>query len=180
MAEEKFKDSIAYMHVHAQNLGHIFWTLFVYSCREDTQSDYVEFSNFNVELMDRKMRRMCGTNSSTIKHHVLSDGNFFRVTFRSNDAYDATGFEAFYQFRKYEGLLYHVTTTAAAAAIQHYTIVILRTPTSIGGGIIKIIRRGVCLSVCLSVACLHLTRKRKGLGSPKLAEWKANARSKPI
>ena len=150
MAEEKFKDSIAYMHVHAQNLGHIFWTLFVYSCREDTQSDYVEFSNFNVELMDRKMRRMCGTNSSTIKHHVLSDGNFFRVTFRSNDAYDATGFEAFYQFRKYEGLLYHVTTTAAA--IQYYTIVILRTPTSIGGGIIKN-NKARCLSVCLSV-CL--------------------------
>jgi len=30
--------------------------------------------------------------------------------------------------------------------------------------------RGVCLSVCPSVACLDLTRKRKGLGSPKLAE----------
>jgi len=31
---------------------------------------------------------------------------------------------------------------------------------------------GVRLSVCPSVACLNLTRERKGLGSPKLAEWK--------
>jgi len=29
-------------------------------------------------------------------------------------------------------------------------------------------RRGVYPSVCLSVACLDLTRERKGLGSPKL------------
>jgi len=55
--------------------------------------------------MDRKMRRMCGTKSSNIKDDVTSDGNFFRVTFKSNDAYDATGFEAFYQFRKDEGSL---------------------------------------------------------------------------
>jgi len=75
----------------------------MYSCGEDTQSDYVEFSNFNVELMDRKMRRKCGKKSSNVRNFVESDGNFFRVTFKSNDAYDATGFEAFYQFRKYEG-----------------------------------------------------------------------------
>jgi len=34
---------------------------------------------------------------------------------------------------------------------------------------------GVCLSVRLSlclVACLDLTRERKGLGSPKLTGWK--------
>jgi len=31
---------------------------------------------------------------------------------------------------------------------------------------------GVCLSVCLSIACLDLTRERKGAGSPKLAGWK--------
>ena len=39
-----------------------------------------------------------------MKQGVTSDGNFFRVTFKSNDAYDKTGFEAFYQFRKQEGL----------------------------------------------------------------------------
>ena len=63
----------------------------------------MEFSNFNVQLMDRKMRRMCGAKSSSARHAVTSDGNFFRVTFKSNDAYDATGFTALYQFRKYEG-----------------------------------------------------------------------------
>ena len=31
---------------------------------------------------------------------------------------------------------------------------------------------GVCLSVCLSVAFLDLTRERKSLVSPKLAGWK--------
>jgi len=31
---------------------------------------------------------------------------------------------------------------------------------------------GVCLSVCLSVPCLDLTRERKGLGSPNVAGWK--------
>ena len=29
-----------------------------------------------------------------------------------------------------------------------------------------------CLSVCLSVPCLNITRERKGLGSPKLRRWK--------
>jgi len=73
------------------------------SCKEDTQSDYVEFSNFNVDLMDRKMRRMCGRGSSDVRNEVMSDGSFFRVTFKSNDAYDATGFNASFQFRKYRG-----------------------------------------------------------------------------
>jgi len=55
-----------------------------------------------VKLTDRKMRRMCGADKL---NRVTSDGNFFRVTFKSNDAYDATGFEATYQFRKHKGLL---------------------------------------------------------------------------
>ena len=75
----------------------------IYRCVEDTQSDYVEFSNFNVKLKDRKMNRFCGTKEESKKKTVNSDGNFFRVTFKSNDVYDATGFEAFYQFRKYVG-----------------------------------------------------------------------------
>ena len=72
-------------------------------CSEDSQSDYVEFSNFNIALTDRKMSRYCGTKEETSKKVVQSDNNFFRVTFKSNDVYDALGFEAFYQFRKYEG-----------------------------------------------------------------------------
>jgi len=35
---------------------------------------------------------------------------------------------------------------------------------------------GVYLSVCLSVACLDLTRERRGLGSQKLTGWKPIAR----
>jgi len=41
-------------------------------------------------------------------------------------------------------------------------------PISVGTGHYKMIG-GVRLSVCLPVACLDLTRERKGLGSPKLA-----------
>ena len=71
------------------------------SCMETTQSDYVEFSNFNVELTDRKYNRLCGSKESNIvKNAVYSDGSFFRVTFKSNDNFDSTGFEAEYQFRK--------------------------------------------------------------------------------
>ena len=35
---------------------------------------------------------------------------------------------------------------------------------------------GVCRYVYLSIACLDLTRKRKGLERPKLAEWTPIAR----
>jgi len=74
------------------------------SCQADTQSDYVEFSNFNVPLVDRKMSRLCGTKDK-LPREIVSDGTFFRATFRSNELYDATGFQAVYQFRKVEGTM---------------------------------------------------------------------------
>ena len=73
-------------------------------CLDSSRSDYVEFSNFNIHLMDRKMSRMCGSKEDNFQRSVVSDGNFFRVTFKSNADFDATGFEAFYQFRKIEGV----------------------------------------------------------------------------
>ena len=50
--------------------------------------------------------------------------------------------------------------------------VFIMHPTSVGRGIMKWWPVPVYLSVCLSVACLDLTRERKGLGNPKLAGWK--------
>jgi len=80
------------------------WRLTVCRCDEvESQSDYVDFSNFNIDLMDRKMSRLCGSKEDLAKKEVSSDSNFFRVTFKSNDAFDSTGFEAFYQFRRVEG-----------------------------------------------------------------------------
>ena len=70
------------------NLGH-------YSCDEDSHSDFVEFSNYMP--VDRKFDRQCGTIKDL---KMKSDRKFFRVTFRSNDRYDATGFHATYQFNK--------------------------------------------------------------------------------
>ncbi|XP_067118714.1 suppressor of lurcher protein 1-like [Centruroides vittatus] len=65
-------------------------------CESDSASDYVEFSNFRT--VDRKIPKHCGSRKPKV---IESDGDFFRVTFKSNDKFDGTGFEAFYQFRNY-------------------------------------------------------------------------------
>ncbi|CAG7721938.1 unnamed protein product [Allacma fusca] len=65
----------------------------VQPCDEESHSDYVEFSNYMP--VDRKFDRQCGTIKDL---KMKSDRKFFRVTFRSNDRYDATGFHATYQF----------------------------------------------------------------------------------
>jgi len=54
--------------------------------------------------------------------------------------------------------------------------------TSVGRGHQKWWAVSVCLSVCLSVTCLDVTRERKGIGSPKLSGWKPITRvtRKPI
>ncbi|RWS05139.1 Suppressor of lurcher protein 1-like protein, partial [Dinothrombium tinctorium] len=67
-------------------------------CTTETASDYVEFSNY--KSVDRKIPRHCGMKKPKT---IESDGDFFRVTFKSNDRFDGTGFEAFYQFRSPEG-----------------------------------------------------------------------------
>ncbi|XP_076358820.1 suppressor of lurcher protein 1-like [Tachypleus tridentatus] len=63
-------------------------------CTTEFASDYMEFSNFRT--VDRKIPRHCGSKKPKV---IESDGDFFRVTFVSNDKFDGTGFEAFYQFR---------------------------------------------------------------------------------
>ncbi|KAK2141303.1 hypothetical protein LSH36_1123g00051 [Paralvinella palmiformis] len=78
------------------------------NCDEKTQSDYLEFSNFNIP--DRKMSRFCGIREGESKKKVHSDGPFFRVLFKSNDMYDAQGFEAFYQFVKVRGKDFGIKT----------------------------------------------------------------------
>ena len=72
---------------------------------EDTQSDFVESSNFHTGLIDRKMDRLCGSEDKHKEKEIKSDGGFFRVTFKSNDVYDAIGFKAQYYFTTYQGEL---------------------------------------------------------------------------
>ncbi|GLG99326.1 Cubilin homolog [Gryllus bimaculatus] len=62
-------------------------------CSDISASDFVEFSNFYGP--DRKYERKCGELKG---FEVDSDRKFFRVTFRSNDRLDGTGFNATYQF----------------------------------------------------------------------------------
>ncbi|KAI5711682.1 hypothetical protein M8J75_002334 [Diaphorina citri] len=62
-------------------------------CEARTASDYIEFSNYMAR--DRKFPRYCGYISP---FEVTSDQKFFRLTFRSNDRLDGTGFNASYYF----------------------------------------------------------------------------------
>ncbi|GLH06213.1 Cubilin homolog, partial [Gryllus bimaculatus] len=78
----------------------------VQPCEALTASDYVEFSNFMAR--DRKYSRYCGQLKAL---QVESDRKFFRVTFRSNDRLDGTGFNATYEF-----LDAHDASTAPPAA----------------------------------------------------------------
>ncbi|CAH0723631.1 unnamed protein product, partial [Brenthis ino] len=65
----------------------------VLPCEAVSASDYVEFSNYMTE--DSRYGRYCGRMK---EFHVESERNFFKVTFRSNDRLDGTGFKAMYQF----------------------------------------------------------------------------------
>nr|CAH7747453.1 unnamed protein product [Callosobruchus chinensis] len=65
----------------------------VVPCEAVSASDYVEFSNFMAR--DRKYSRHCG---QLKEFDIESDRKFFRVTFRSNDRLDGTGFNASYHF----------------------------------------------------------------------------------
>ncbi|CAK9295177.1 unnamed protein product [Gordionus sp. m RMFG-2023] len=65
----------------------------IYPCIGNSESDYLELSNYR--SVDRKFPRYCGGNKPTT---IESDNNFFRITFKSNSLFDATGFEAHYQF----------------------------------------------------------------------------------
>lgn len=62
-------------------------------CEASSASDYVEFSNFIA--LDRKYHRHCG---QLKEFDIESDRKFFRVTFKSNDRLDGSGFNATYQF----------------------------------------------------------------------------------
>ncbi|XP_046988820.1 suppressor of lurcher protein 1-like [Schistocerca americana] len=65
----------------------------VQPCEASSASDYVEFSNFMAR--DRKYSRYCG---QLKEFDIESDRKFFRLTFRSNDRLDGTGFNATYYF----------------------------------------------------------------------------------
>uniref|UniRef100_A0AAF5RWM4 CUB domain-containing protein n=2 Tax=Wuchereria bancrofti TaxID=6293 RepID=A0AAF5RWM4_WUCBA len=64
------------------------------ACGDSTHSDYVLFSNYQTQ--DRTNRRYCG--QICPRDSIVSESNYFRMLFRSNDIFDATGFYAHYQF----------------------------------------------------------------------------------
>ncbi|CAB3380413.1 Hypothetical predicted protein [Cloeon dipterum] len=90
----------------------------VLPCEATSASDYVEFSNFMTQ--DRKFSRYCG---QLREFEVESDRHFFRVTFRSNDRLDGTGFHATYHFLEHEdtNTVRPVRTSAAPNAVTSIT-----------------------------------------------------------
>ncbi|XP_021203345.1 suppressor of lurcher protein 1 [Bombyx mori] len=64
----------------------------VMPCEAVSASDYVQFSS---QMIDSKSQRYCG---QLRELQVTSDKNFLRITFRSNDRLDGTGFKCDYIF----------------------------------------------------------------------------------
>lgn len=71
---------------------------------------------------DRKYSRHCGQQK---EFDVESDRKFFRVTFKSNDRYDGTGFNASYVFVDEEGNYTTKPPTSNASTLKGKTIYIL-------------------------------------------------------
>ncbi|XP_068083514.1 suppressor of lurcher protein 1-like [Anabrus simplex] len=97
----------------------------VLPCEAVSASDYVEFSNYMVQ--DRKYVRHCGQIEEL---HVESDRRFFRVTFRSNDRMDGTGFNATYQFLDEVDtyVIKHSERNSATSTVEAEEIVNFRAP----------------------------------------------------
>ncbi|XP_015603832.1 suppressor of lurcher protein 1 isoform X2 [Cephus cinctus] len=93
------RDTECYYFFHGQpdERVHLHFNYFdvegVLPCEAVSASDFVEFSNYMGK--DRKYSRHCG---QLKEFDVESDRKFFRVTFKSNDRLDGTGFNASYVF----------------------------------------------------------------------------------
>lgn len=61
-------------------------------CEAVSASDYIQFSS---RMVDTQSHRYCGQLKEL---QVTSDKNFIRLTFKSNDRLDGTGFKADYIF----------------------------------------------------------------------------------
>lgn len=99
---------------------HFFDVEGVMPCEPVSASDFVEFSNFMSR--DRKYSRHCGQQK---EFDVNSDRKFFRVTFKSNDRYDGTGFNASYVFVDDEGNYTTKPPTSNASTLKGATMMML-------------------------------------------------------
>jgi len=69
-------------------------------CQDETQSDYVSVASHHVtDDHVTSGKRMCGASAQyTDVEQFRSETNHLYIEFRSNEVFDATGFEAVYQF----------------------------------------------------------------------------------
>ncbi|CAG9764385.1 unnamed protein product [Ceutorhynchus assimilis] len=105
-----------FFHGNSNEKVHLHFNYFdvegVLPCEAISASDYVEFSNFMAR--DRKYQRHCG---QLKEFDIESDRKFFRVTFRSNDRLDGTGFNATYHFLNEVEVFSTLTTTSGAGKL---------------------------------------------------------------
>lgn len=98
----------------------------LFRCDDDTQSDYVIFSNYQTH--DRTNRRYCGT-ITPMGSAVVSESNYFRMIFKTNEIFDATGFFARYQFVRPRKCLY-LSSTDQSLFIETAQIKRVKSPNS--------------------------------------------------
>ncbi|CAD6189872.1 unnamed protein product [Caenorhabditis auriculariae] len=87
-------------------------------CDETTQSDYIIFSNYQTH--DRTNRRFCGKIAP--RGPILSESNYFRMIFFTNDIFDATGFYAHYQFITQEKPQISRVKLTTSASFRHFDV----------------------------------------------------------
>ncbi|CAJ0573827.1 unnamed protein product, partial [Mesorhabditis spiculigera] len=92
-------------------------------CDEQSQSDFVLFSNY--QSPDRNNRRVCGRFLPRIS--TMSESNYYRMVFSTNEIFDATGFYAHYQFLSahQNPTISKVKFTPSAASSTHCSVALL-------------------------------------------------------
>ena len=89
--EKKYLDGI---NINKYNEANALWTG---RCDKASESDYVELCNHDIHSAIPCSVKICGKRSG-LRTSYESKGNFFRVAFKSNHLYEATGFKAIYYF----------------------------------------------------------------------------------
>jgi len=82
-------------------------------CDDGTQSDFLLFSNYQTH--DRTNRRYCGHLRPLVP--IVSESNYFRMNFKSNQIFDGRGFYAHYQFLQQQK--WQITRVKTSSTVGH-------------------------------------------------------------
>ena len=92
--------------------AHTIYLFIDYRCSEEHYSDQVSLSNYNI-ADDKKLNKYCTSphlpNYILQDSPIISESDFFRVTFKSGMDGSGTGFRAVYKFIEPGQLFYGMT-----------------------------------------------------------------------